>query len=208
MEFWSKHKLETERKRFVAARKDHVSWTGLAAVFLVTFFATWAASTALFHWTTLRMPVRYVLAMVVGYGVFFLVVRVWSDFQKRAPQYRPRDNDDVATLELMQFDNGSGFFLVIIGLPLALIFGALVSWIGAAMLLEVAFEVAFAGVMVRSVWKTDHTVGNWQGALLRKTWLWAALAMLLVYQGAHFLQSRFPSLQTAADVVVELWWHY
>jgi hypothetical protein len=197
MEQWNTRKFESERNRFVASRQDHVSWTGLSMIFIATFATTWLTSAALHSTTSMQMPMRYLLAVLSGYVVFFLAVRVWSDFQKRLPQYRLKGED----LPLLDLSMGSeGFvFAAVIFTPLALILGGLLSWFGAAALLEVAFEVAFSGVLVRSIWRAEKTVGNWYWVLLRKTGWVALLLMLSVYFGTVYVQSRYPSVNTATD---------
>ncbi len=199
MESWNRSKWVTERNRFIAARKDHVSWSGLFMIFFVTGGITLLTSVVLRHATSITMPWRYVLALAAGYGAFFFAIRVWADFQRHSPQYRPK-GDDHGILDAIQASGaGELGFAYILLLPFALILGGIMSWFGAAMLLEVAFEVAFAGMMVRGAWAAETRVGNWAGVLLRKTGGVALVLMMLVFTAAHYVQSRNPQVQTAAD---------
>ena len=74
---------------------------------------------------------------------------------------------------------------------------------GFTALLEVAFEVAFTGTVVRRLGRTE-IVGNWAGRLFAGTWLHALVALLLLVGVAAWLQRRAPGatkFSTAVAVV-------
>jgi hypothetical protein len=66
---------------------------------------------------------------------------------------------------------------------------------GYGLLLEVAFEIAFAGTVVRGIGK-QSMLGNWPKALLQRTW-WIALAVMAVVVAiAGMMQSAAPDAVT------------
>ncbi|MBS7808757.1 hypothetical protein [Variovorax sp. PCZ-1] len=199
MKPWNEAKLESERNVFVEARKHRTSALGLSLVFVVTLIATWLASAALLKQTALSMSWRYVAAMCVGYAVFFCAVRIWADFQKRHPVERGNSSWDMPT-DIPAVD-AEGCFFVVIFFFLALLLAGTISWLGVPILLEVAFEVAFAGAVVRRMGQVDYYVGGWHWVLLKKTAWILVMLMILVYFGAQYLQKQHPSIRTMADIL-------
>jgi hypothetical protein len=208
MSIWNPQEIARQKQQFIAQRVDHVGGLGLFLVFAVTAAATWFWAQALLSWGLRNLPLRYAITGVVAYAVFACCVRVWADFQKRIE----RKNTSTSELAEASLDAASSFdeagCVVVIGVALAWVlgiaaFGALWAFGGIAALLEVAFEVAFAGVVVRSLRKTE-TVGDWLGVLLRKTALPAALITLAAVGFAAWGQSRFPQAVTLGDVLAQL----
>ena len=75
---------------------------------------------------------------------------------------------------------------------------------GLPLLLEVAFEVVFAGVLVKRL-SRQHKVGNWLAALVQHTWLHALVALLFVVTAAGLLQHQAPEVQTFAAAIKAIW---
>jgi hypothetical protein len=72
------------------------------------------------------------------------------------------------------------------------------------LLLEVAFEVAFAGVIVRRL-SGRRTLGDWLGALVRNTWLHALVTLCILVALAAWLQFSAPQASTFAAAVKTIW---
>jgi hypothetical protein len=86
---------------------------------------------------------------------------------------------------------GEGCFFVLAAMLLAFVVAGLFALTGGLpLLLEAAFEVVFAGVMVRRPSRIE-VLGNWAGRLFRTTWIHAGVTLLVlvaiaagVHQGA------------------------
>jgi hypothetical protein len=202
MRLWSKQDHDKEKHDFVEARKEHVSWLGLSLVFGVTFFTTWLVSAATLRQGLVSMPLRYALAMLVGYGIFFASVRVWADFQKKHPSERSKSGDWNGDFggDLPGAD-AEGCLIAFAALAVAFIFSALVAWFGSVLFLEVAFEVIFAGVLVRRFGRSNYEVGGWKILLFRRTWLFVTALIVSVSAGAHYLQSQYPEARSLYEVL-------
>ena len=75
---------------------------------------------------------------------------------------------------------------------------------GLPLLLEVAFELAFAGVVVRRI-SGRQELGNWVGVLIRNTWWQALLALVLLVGLAAWLQAKAPQAKTFSQAVSQVW---
>ena len=71
---------------------------------------------------------------------------------------------------------------------------------GMPLLLEVAFEVVFAGVIVRRA-RRAYVVGDWLGALLARTWAHAAVTGLLLVCAAAWVQHQVPQARTLREAL-------
>jgi hypothetical protein len=193
MDFWDKRKERNERHLFVSRRLDLAPpITAVALIFAATWLCAWLASTALLALGLRRMPVRYVLAFVLAYICFFGFVRIWCDFAKRDPAYK----NSSSNFDIPNIDGGEGCLIVLGVFALAFILSGLFWAIGGyGLLLEVAFEIAFAGTVVRGIGK-QSMLGNWPKALLQRTW-WIALAVMAVVVAiAGMMQSAAPDAVT------------
>jgi hypothetical protein len=189
--------LERRKRNFIAARENKLSILALSLVFAATLAATWLASTGLLWLGLKSMPLRYAASILIGYGTFFMAVRIWADFQKAHPADRGSNSTD----GYFDMPSGSeeGCLVVAIIVIAAVVLATLLSWLGAVVMLEVAFEVIFAGVLVRRVGRLDE-VGQWAQVLFKRTW-WLALLILLVTSGiAHHYQSKYPLAAKVSDV--------
>ncbi len=88
-----------------------------------------------------------------------------------------------ATLTLIGFIIG-GLFLAVGGAP---------------MLLEAAFEAAFAGIVVMRPISGNLVLGGWKLRLLQHTWRKALLGLVLLVALAAWLQHRAPAATTLAQ---------
>ena len=98
------------------------------------------------------------------------------------------------------FDEG-GIILIILGLILAVIFGAGIYLLYQApvILSEVAFDFLLATSLIRSSKKIDST--DWAGSVFRATWI-PFLSVLIVTLGfALFISSIYPEATRLSDVL-------
>ncbi len=197
MKPWKDVDLERERRSFIDARKKHVSMWGVSLVFAFTLFVTWLCSWVLLKMGLQSMPWRYALNILAGYGAFFCAIRIWADYQKRHPSERQADSESAA-FDFPTVDaEGCLIFVLLIGA--AFLIAVLFAWVGTSLLLEVAFEVAFAGALVRRMGEIQE-VGNWHIVVLKKTCWLVALLMIGVCAGASFCQSKYPNAVNIAEV--------
>lgn len=148
------------------------------------------------------MPARYAISFFLSYVVFIAAVRVWADFVKSE---RGSGGDwDGTGLDALGSADGEGCLVVLAVLAVALVVAGLFAMTsGLPLLLEVAFEVAFAGVVVRRV-SRKLLVGDWLGTLIRNTWLHALVALCVLVTVAALLQAKVPEATTFASAVRSL----
>ena len=143
------------------------------------------------------MPLRYAISFMLSYGVFIGCVRAWADFMRDA-RGRPADGSSVFDLPSAGAEGCLiGAAGLLLGMAAAGVFAALG---GLPLLLEAAFEVVFAGVMVRRI-SRKHRVGDWAATLVRNTWIYAAAALVVLVAVAAWLQSQAPAAHTLAQAV-------
>jgi len=191
------------RQRFVQTGERRASASGVALVFTATWLAGWACSALLLRFGHMRsMGLRYALSAMVAYAVFFAAVRLWAGVQTKE---RPGMEMDVSGIGSWSTDEGC---LIVLAVFLASLLAAvLLSMFGGlTALLEVAFEVAFAGVVVRRAFGQALVVGPWWQTLLRRTVLPALLVGTLLVALAALVQARDPQALTLGQAI-EHWLH-
>jgi len=205
MEIWDRKRYEEEKRRFIQQRINlSPLWSQFTFVFAASWAAAWFASWALWHFFAAAhfwarsLPVRYAIAFIFAYGCFFLAVRVWIDAVRREPQRQD------SCLDLSGGDFGGdaeGCFIVIAVLVSGLIVGGLFFAVGGApMLLEAAFEAAFAGVVVRRL-SGEFTLGDWKKRLFENTWKPALICIIVLVIAAAWLQQQAPQAGTFSEVI-------
>lgn len=196
MSFWDKRKERNERHLFVSRRLDLAPpVTAVALIFTGTWLCAWLASAALLALGLSNMPLRYVVAFVMAYACFFGFVRIWCDFAKREPEKKISDN----YFDLPSGGDGEGCLIVLALIAVAFVLSGLFWLIGGyGLLLEVAFEIAFTGTVVRGIGK-QSMLGNWPKALLQRTWWIALIVMIAVAIFAAVAQNAAPGAKTAAE---------
>jgi hypothetical protein len=197
MKLWKDVDFERERRGFIKARKNHVSMWGVSLAFAVVFAVTWLSSWLLLNAGMQSMPLRYAINILIGYGAFFCVIRVWADYQKKHPSER-HENSDLGSFDLLGAD-GEGCLFVIALIAIGFLIAGLFMWVGTSLLLEVAFEVAFAGALVRRMGHIQE-VGNWHIVLFQKTYVWLVLLVAVVCSGAYFCQNKYPGAVNMSGV--------
>ena len=197
---WDRRDYRRERQNYIAATQRREPMLLVSTlIFTATWLAGWGASTMLLWGGMTSMPLRYGLGFVLAYGVFFACVRLWCN------QLAERRESGGGNLGLDGGVDGEGCLIVVAAIALGLLVAGLF-WMsgGVAALLEAAFEVAFAGTVMRRLGRTE-IVGRWARALFVNTWP-QATAMLLVLIGvAATLQRAAPGTTTFADAVSVVW---
>ncbi len=197
MTAWNERTERNERHLFVSRRLDMAPpVTAVALIFTATWLCAWAASAALLAGGMHSLPLRYTVAFAVAYGSFFGWVRVWCDYAKCDPgQAKSGSGWDGSGLDV----GGEGCMWVLAAAALAFVLSGLFWLVGGyALLLEVAFEVAFAGTVVRGIGR-QSMLGYWAQALLRRTWWIALLVMALLAGFAAVMQRAAPGADTLAQ---------
>lgn len=199
--FWDAARYAVEKRRFIADRLRHrfiAAHTWL--IFSATWASGWGVSGLLLSAGMKNMPLRYGLALAVSYPVFFLCVRVWAGAMRSAPA---ADNRFIRSRDLPDLLNapadGEGCLVALVALAVGGLLAVVFMLIGGPeLLLEVAFEVAFAGTLVRRL-RHFQVVGNWKERLLRSTAPFSLAVMLGLVAIAAGLQHRVPSATTFAQ---------
>lgn len=216
MSDWDEARYQQEKHRFIGARLARAPLrTHFTVLFAVTWAAAWLCSGLLLHvlgpshpWAR-ALPARYAIAFLFAYACFFLAARIWMEIARELP-----DSQSGAGELADVFDYGSGggdgdgcLFVIA-----ALITGFLISTLflaigGAPMLLEAAFEAAFAGVVVTRPLPGKLVLGDWKGRLLANTWKPALGGFVALVALAAFLHARAPQAATFAQAVSALFNH-
>lgn len=201
---WSAAEHAREKRRFIESRLRW-RWVGLhtSIIFLVTWLSGWAASWALLRLGVTNLALRYALSYALSYGVFLWAVRVWADFLR---DERGSDSLDSGVVDYGVPDAEGCLFVLALWLAAALLAGLFALAGGLPLLLEAAFEVVFAGVIVRRAARRQ-VLGDWLGVLVRNTGLPALIAWLALVIVAGLLQARAPQARTLAEAVRILWPH-
>ena len=163
-------------------------------IFSATWLAGWLSS-AMLLWNGMNsMPLRYALAFVASYGVFFLCVRVWCNSVRHDRSANDWSIDGAG-------GDAEGCLYTVAIMLIALVIVA-IFWAtgGFLALLEVSFEVAFAGTVVRRLGRTE-IVGNWAGRLFAGTWLHAFAALFVLVGVAAWLQHAAPGATKFSQAV-------
>lgn len=199
---WNRAEYEREKRRFIESRLLH-RWVYFhaATIFTVTWLAGWLASWALLSLGLRSMPLRYALGFAFAYLVFMGCVRVWADFMRRE---RGEGIDLTGSGDAPVAMGFEGCAVVLAAAGLSLVVAGLFALTGGLpLLLEVAFEVVFAGAVVRRVAR-KQVLGDWAGRLWRNTWAHALAVMAVLVLLAAALQARVPQADTFAQAVAAL----
>jgi hypothetical protein len=144
------------------------------------------------------MPLRYAISFIVSYGAFFLCVRVWCN--------SVHHNRGDSSGEI--WDLGAGgegcLYMIAIAIAAFIVAGLFRASGGFGALLEAAFEVAFAGTVVRRLSRTE-IVGRWARALFLNSWMQALAALVILVGVAAALQRAAPGAQTFSQALRQVW---
>lgn len=196
---WSSAEYEREKRNFIATRLRFrsVYWHS-CVIFTVTWLSGWLCSALLLKAGLTAMPLRYALSFALAYPVFLGAVRVWANFMKS----ERGEASDAGNIGAPGGDlGGEGCLFVLAAMLIAMVVAGIFALTGGLpLLLEAAFEVVFAGVMVRRL-SGIEVVGDWAGTLLRKTWRHALITLALLLAVAVWLQRHAPEAKTFAEAV-------
>jgi hypothetical protein len=207
MDNWNSQRYEQEKRSFIQRRIHQAPlWGQFTLLFGMSWGAAWLCS-----WFLLRfvadaqpwarsLPMRYAVAFLFAYACFFLAVKAWIGIAKHEPekQYGQMDWADGGTWG----GDGEGCLIVLVVLLVGFIAGGIFLFAGGApMLLEAAFEAAFAGVVVRRPLSGDIVLGGWKMHLLKSTWKQALIGIVLLVTLAAWLQQQAPQATTFADAL-------
>jgi len=207
MDNWDSKRYAQEKRGFIERRIQQAPlWSQFTIIFAVSWGAAWFCSWFLLrffadtHAWASRLPARYAIAFLFAYVCFFLAVRVWIDFVKNEPQ---NQNGLFELSDLGQVGGGDaeGCLYALAALLVGFIVGGIFFAAGGApLLLEAAFEAAFAGVVVRR-WQGSYILGDWKKRLLENTWKQALVGIVVLVAVAAWLQHQAPQAQTLAEAV-------
>ena len=194
---WDAARYQREMRSFIEKRSLLRPITLHAAlIFTVTGMLGWLCSWILLKAGTVNMPLRYAASFLVSYLVFALCVRVWADSMRQE-----RDGNLLEGAADFAGADGEGCLFVAAVFLVSLVLAGLFALLGGVpLLLEVAFEVVFAGVVVRRLGRRE-TLGDWSGRLVRGTWLPALLIGLALVAVAGWLHHQAPHARTLAEAV-------
>lgn len=206
MQIWNRKRYEEEKNRFIRQRIGlSPLWSQFTLIFAVSWGAAWFSSWVLLrffapsHEWVRSLPLRYSAVFVIAYLCFFIAVRVWIDIVRREPQQQG-DSFGFPDATIGGGD-AEGCLIVIAVTMIGFVVGGLFYFAGGApMLLEAAFESAFAGVVVRRL-SGDFTLGDWKLRLFANTWKPALFCFVVLIMIAVWLQHQAPDANTFAEAV-------
>jgi hypothetical protein len=200
-EEWDGARYEREKRQFIERRALlRPIALHMAGIFAFTGLAGWACSWLLLQTGASNMPLRYAVAFLAAYLAFALAVRIWANsmHNERGKSSSTSTSDWLdGTLSLGNEPEGC-LFAVAVFLVALLVAAVFTLFGGVPLLLEVAFEVVFAGVVVRRLGRRDH-IGDWSGQLVRNTWLPALVAGAVLVSAAAWLQHQVPGARTLPE---------
>ena len=198
---WDSTRYAREKRNFIESRLRFRSvYLHAVLIFGVTWLAGWLCSFLLLKSGVNLMAVRYAAAFAFSYLVFLGAVRVWADFMRQ--QERSNSADDAANgLDLFSAGDVESCAFALLAVVAGRVIAGLFAMAGGLpVLLEVAFEVVFAGTVVRRVSRRE-TIGDWSSRLVSKTWLPALVNCVVLVGFAAWLQSRAPGSRTFAEAL-------
>jgi hypothetical protein len=201
-QFWTRTEYEREKRNFIETRLRFRSvYLHSVVIFSVTWLSGWLWSAVLLKFGLVSMPLRYAISFVLAYVVFLGAVRVWADCMKSE---RDGGSWDGAGLDAAPGDLGEGCFFVLAAMLIAFVVAGLFTLTGGLpLLLEAAFEVVFAGMLVRRLSRIE-VMGNWAGRLFRSTWIHAGVTLLVLVAIAAGMQKRAPEAKTFSQAIKSL----
>jgi hypothetical protein len=195
---WDWRTERNARHRFVEERLQHRKpFWAVTFIFCAVWLTGWACSAVLKAQGMDSMPLRYAISWVVSYLMFFWLVRIWCDYAAKPVSVDAgKKASDGGLPGDIPIVDGEGCLIVV---AILVVFMALsgIFWIvgGYALLLEVAFEVAFAGTLVSGL-RATHRVGGWARTLFRRTLLPALLVGAMLVCFADKMQRDHPGAKT------------
>ena len=200
---WNEDEAERARRRYVEEGvRNRPPILAPPLIFLGMWLSGWACSSFLLSRGLTSIPARYAIAAVVSYGAFVALVGVWCRIEARRRGRSRSSNWGIDGIDLPATpDAGEGCLVIVAIAAVGLLISGLFYLVGGyALLFEVAFESVFAGTVVWRL-RQRHTLGNWAGRLIRRTWWPALVAVCLLVAAGFRLQRDHPEAQTLAQAV-------
>ncbi|MBC7608629.1 MAG: hypothetical protein H7228_03490 [Polaromonas sp.] len=199
---WDGARYAREKHDFIESRLRFRSvYFHASLIFAVTWLVGWLSSFLLLKSGVTLMAGRYAVSFLVSYLVFLGAVRIWADFMRHDERTSGSAGDGFGSFDVPSFGDGEGCVAVLAVLVLGLVIAGLFAMTGGLpMLLEVAFEVVFAGTIVRRMSRREM-IGDWSSRLVSKTRLPALTSFVVLVGSAAWLQARVPGNQTFAEAL-------
>lgn len=198
--YWSRKEYLERKQKFLAdcePQHGQVMFWHVWLMTTMTWLAGWVISALLKMKGLHNMPVRYAISFAGSYLVFAGLVRAWASYAQAYPMHRSGDSGGGYVDGPFIADEGC-FVVLGIGLFSLLMVGGVWLLGGFPLLLEVAFEVVFAGTVVRGI-RPNFVLGQWFRLFLDLTWLRAALIAACFVGIAAALQAKAPTATTFAE---------
>lgn len=198
--YWSRKEYLERKQKFLAGCEPQHGQAMLWHVWLMitlTWLAGWAISALLKMKGLSNMPARYAISFAGSYLIFAGLVRAWANHAQAYPAQRRADSDG-GYVDWPSIANEGCFVVLGIALVSLLISGGVWLLGGFPLLLEVVFEVAFAGTVVRGI-RPNFVLGQWFRRFLELTWLRAALIAACFVGVAAAMQTKAPTATTFAQ---------
>jgi FtsH-binding integral membrane protein len=206
MENWNQKRYVQEKHSFIQQRINLAPlWAQFTLMFAVSWGTAWFCSWFLWHFFAAThswarsLPILYAISFLFAYGCFFLAVRIWIEVVKQEPHHQ----NGLSDFSSSTFPGDTeGCFTVIALLAIGfMVSGLFLAIVGTPMLLEAAFEAAFAGIVVSRPIIGNLVLGNWTLRLLKNTWKKALICILVLVAVAAGLQHQVPQASTFAEAV-------
>jgi len=172
-------------------------------------------SVGLLHLGVVNMGLRYPVAALGAYASFLGMVRVWAEVEKRkflanqgplvdAGSSKTSGNGALDFVDMPDFFDGEGFLIALI---FCLIIGIVVSvvvFIAAApeLIAEVFIDAVLTGLLYRHL--RVAAVEHWLSTAVRKTWLYALFAVVVLAGVGIALDIAAPASNSAGSAIKEL----
>lgn len=203
-------------------RRQSLPRVALSLVLIITGFVGWFISYALLHAGLGQMWLRYPVAVLLGYGFFLALLRLWVEIEKR--RFRPeelkiepttgalqhRRASDGSWLDWLDFDlsafdaDDEGCLIgVLIGAIFAAAVGCLlVVFQAPGLVAEVFLDVFLVSALHRRLRIAARE--HWLGTAIRKTWSKALLFALALGLAGWVLSALAPGARSIGPAVERL----
>jgi hypothetical protein len=198
----------------------------MTLILLLVLLSGIGSSVVLLRLGVRSMPVRYVLAVLLGYALFLLGVRLWLWYAQKALPHLEREVtevDDGTRRASMRPEGGSsdgsalgdlasaadvlgiagdGCVVVAVVTLIVAALGGMVAYILAAtpeLLGEAVVQLALAAALRRKGKAWDG--GHWSGSVFRATWGLVLIAIFAAVVIGLLIQAKCPSAVTLFDAL-------
>lgn len=202
----------------------------ITGILIFTGIFGFALSYSLLKMGVIEMWIRYPIAVLVSYGAFLGLLRIWvevefsrfrvddpeiqaamTDMSRREQKKWIRETSDTGWLDwldLPDFGDGEGCLIfILVGVGIGLIAVGVMTVLGApALVAEVFLDLFVVSLLYRRLQHAGRE--HWLGTAVGRTWhlaLWAAVLMALAGFLLQFLAPETTTLGPAIRTVWEKW---